>query len=397
MDLIARALAADPGRVAPDYAGGSILDLVGWTAGRVDTRFEPAGASLRGAPAGEASRIALVLFDGLGDRYLRAHGAGSALHCARQGTLTSVFPSTTASAITTLMTGLAPAAHGLIGWTCRGHRGMGLFEPLPLVYADGGAPVRGPLRLRRLFPYDTLYQRLRAPCMVLTPSRLVDSDFSRRHSRGAKVAGYDRLEELPELLALALGQLPGRGLVYAYVPHFDALAHDDGMAAATLALLFERLDRCFAALDRCCRAAGAGLVATADHGLIDAPEAEMICLGASPELAAMLALPPWGERRAAFCALRRGAGGDFAAALEARWPGCCDLYPAAEVLASGLFGPGPAHVDLATRVGDVLILPRGGATLVGASAPAAVHAMRAVHGGLAADEMEVPLLVAGAL
>src|SRR5205085_11154383 len=99
----------------PDYAGGSLVNLV---ASIVAAR----GGKARHPPLKDlqlearARNIVLVIMDGLGDNYLRRRGAGSELARRRRGAMTSVFPSTTASAITTTYTGRAPLEHGLTGW-----------------------------------------------------------------------------------------------------------------------------------------------------------------------------------------------------------------------------------------------------------------------------------------
>ncbi|MCB1917454.1 MAG: alkaline phosphatase family protein [Rhodocyclaceae bacterium] len=385
------------GRRLPAYGSNSILELVRWVGARLKRDGgEGAMAAPDGVPGEGGQRLVLALFDGLGDHYLGGPGASSAMRMARRSALTSVFPSTTASAVTTMMTGLSPATHGLNGWVCRGHDGVGLFEPLPMIYHETCKPLRHPVRRRRLFPYRSLYQGLGCTAFVISPAWLIDSDFSRHHSRGAAVAGYSALDEVPELLAFALERLGPRGLVYLYFPQFDATAHDFGMASAQLQQIFGELDDCFAALAACCEAGDATLLATADHGLIDAPEAEMICLGAEPAIASMLAMPLWGERRAAFCALRPGMEAAFREAIEARWPGRIDVLSGAQVIDAGLLGPGRPHRDLDVRVGDLLLLPRGGGTVVDAAAPQEVHRLVAVHGGLSAQEMSVPLLVSGA-
>ncbi len=381
----------------PAYGGGSILDLIRWIRAQVRLDAGATGPLLAAAPETRCRRLVLALFDGLGDRYLAAHGSGTHFETMRSATLTSVFPSTTAAAVTSLMTGLSPAEHGLNGWLCRGHGTVGLFEPLPMLYMPSRKPIRHPLRRQRLFPYRSLYQDLGCPSFVLSPAWLADSGFSRRHGRGAAALGYASLEEVPELLAFALERLGPRGFVYVYLPHFDATAHDYGLASRQLESVFQRTDACCARMEAACRAGGAVLLGTADHGMIDAPEREMLCLGAQPELAELLAMPLWGERRAAFCAIRDGRVDEFRAALERCWPGRLEVLSAGQVLEAGLLGPGVAHRDLRLRLGDLLLLPRGQGSLVEAESPADVHPMRAVHGGLSAEEMEVPLLVGGAI
>ncbi|MBI3145954.1 MAG: phosphodiesterase, partial [Pseudogulbenkiania sp.] len=99
-----------PGSHWPDYHGHSLLNLTA-------TLAEALGASTGHAPlrrpalTGLAARrhVILLVIDGLGLQQLQALGPGSVLRRHQHGTLTSVFPSTTAAAITTLMTGQPPA------------------------------------------------------------------------------------------------------------------------------------------------------------------------------------------------------------------------------------------------------------------------------------------------
>src|SRR4051812_17482245 len=103
--------------VLPDYDGGSLVNLM---ASIVDgcggaARHPPLGA-LPPAELSSARNVVLLIVDGLGDFYLRRRGAGSALAAGRRSPMTSVFPPTTASAITTSYTGATPLEHGLTGW-----------------------------------------------------------------------------------------------------------------------------------------------------------------------------------------------------------------------------------------------------------------------------------------
>ena len=388
---------ADPGRdwVLPDYQGRSILNLVEslarllGAAPQADVMPLRDGLSLDGERPG---KIVLLILDGLGDAYLRTRGGGSRLLAARRGSLTSVFPSTTASAVTTFLTGLAPAVHGLNGWVTRDHLGE-LILPLPMVAEADGRALVGPFHRRRLFPYRTLFQRLAGESVVVTPSWLIDSTYSRRHNRGAKVLGYERLDELDATIAAALSGCGHGALVHAYYPGFDSLAHDAGIGSEALAAKFARIDAMFGRLADSLADSGVAVVVSADHGLIDAPLAELCLLGAHPEIAAMLSQPLWGERRAAWCVLREGARDEFGAALVDVFGERIDVLDAARVGQLGLLGPGHPHRDIEARIGDLLLLPRGAGTLVNEMHLQSLHPMAAVHGGLSATEMEVPLIV----
>src|SRR3954470_17700321 len=102
----------------PDYSGGSLVNLVASIVGARGGKplHEPLKKFPRISSDGaDATNIVLLIIDGLGDNYLQRRGA-SALGKRRCGSMTSVFPSTTASAITSSYTGATPLEHGLTGW-----------------------------------------------------------------------------------------------------------------------------------------------------------------------------------------------------------------------------------------------------------------------------------------
>jgi Uncharacterized proteins of the AP superfamily len=105
--------------IRPDYEGGSIVNLMRSLGDACGALPPLPYAPLRDAKVslGDTARhVVLLVADGLGYRYLQRHGAGGHLHNHLQARLTSVFPSTTASAVTTYLTGLAPQQHALTGW-----------------------------------------------------------------------------------------------------------------------------------------------------------------------------------------------------------------------------------------------------------------------------------------
>jgi len=104
-------------RILPDYAGGSLVNLMASiTLSRGGKALHAPLKSLRGEELEAARNVVLLIIDGLGDRLLARRAAGGELARRRRSSLTSVFPSTTASAITTSYTGRTPLEHGLTGW-----------------------------------------------------------------------------------------------------------------------------------------------------------------------------------------------------------------------------------------------------------------------------------------
>src|SRR5258705_13938635 len=151
----------------PDYEGGSLVNLL---ASVVASRGgKPLHAPLRNFQFPTAAKnLVLLIIDGLGDNYLARRGRGSELHRRRRMTLTSVFPSTTASAITTSYTGRTPLEHGLTGWFTYFSEAGCLAAPLPFRSPGGKFPFEKKLFPDKGFTAPTLFEALPAPPILVT-------------------------------------------------------------------------------------------------------------------------------------------------------------------------------------------------------------------------------------
>src|SRR5918999_5564525 len=126
----------------PDYSGGSLVNLMSSiVAARGGKALHSPLRNLRTEELRAARNLVLLIVDGLGDNYLMRRGAGGELARRRRASLTSVFPSTTASAITTSYTARTPLEHGLTGWfTYFGEAGRG-FGARPFFRPGGPLPL----------------------------------------------------------------------------------------------------------------------------------------------------------------------------------------------------------------------------------------------------------------
>lgn len=337
-------------------------------------------------------QVVLLLVDGLGEGFLLRSGHSGFLHQHRLGALSSVFPSTTASAIASVMTGLWPIQHGLLGWFIRDERFGGILAPLPLTLRQGGE-VEGLLRLRRLFPYPSLFQRLPVPSTVVAPREIVDTPFNRRHARGAWRVGYQGLDGLVAAIHEAVRAQPGGGgYVYAYYSRLDAMAHAFGVGSARVAQEFGKVEAAITLLAERLSGLGVDLLVTADHGFVDVPPGQTLEIAAWPEIAPLLAAPLWGERRAGWCAVRPGAEQDFETAMAARLGSAGRVVPTRAIPPAELLGQGRPHSRLGERMGSHGIFMAPGWALRDRVPGEAEHPMIGLHGGLSADEMRVPLI-----
>ena len=378
-------------RVLPEYGGGSLVNLVAsLVEARGGPRRHPAAALLEPRELEAARNVVLVILDGLGDNYLMRQGKGGELARRRRGALTSVFPSTTASAITTSFTGCTPVEHGITGWyTYFGEAGY-VAAPLPFRTRGDMLPLREKgFTPERAFTARPIFEGMRARAIIVSSAEIIASEYNLYHCAGAERRAYDSLERFVAEVEAAVKSGPERKFVYAYWPAYDATSHRYGCESPEAAREFERIDAAFGDLVSRLPGTETAVVVTADHGFIDVPPEDSLELPAS--LAAMLRFPLCGERRVAYCHVHDSG----AFARKARdWLGeRAEVTPSAQLVRQGWFGPGKAHPRFAERVGDVALVMNARYTVKDWTAGEARHLHIGNHGGPSADEMMIPLIV----
>ena len=380
--------------VLPDYSGQGIVNLVQSIAtacGSASVRY-PELDALPAATLGEARHIVLLVIDGLGQRTLERHPACPNLQRHAIASISSAFPSTTACAITTFMSGLAPAQHGLTGWHVYLEEIGRTLAILPLT-PRGGPPLATPEALpQRLFAQPTLFEQLDRECWVVTPRSIAGSPFNAWHSRGATSLAYDSPNEMFAQIACLLRDAKVPRYIYAYTADLDSESHRHGTDSEQAALTLAALDRGFGELLGDAQGSDSWLLVTADHGFIDSPPPRVVSLDDHPQLAALLSRPLCGERRAAYCYVAPENRAAFEAYVSEHLAHCVDLRKSAELINAGWFGPPPYHPRLAARVGDYTLVMKDDWTIKDQLPGEKQHRMLGVHGGVSSDEMVVPLI-----
>lgn len=377
----------------PDYRGGSLVNLMSSIATALggSSAYPPLTLLPPEALAG-ARHLLLLVIDGLGHDYLL--GREGALRRHLRGKLTSVFPSTTASAIPTFLTGLAPQQHGLTGWNMYFREIGAIVAPLPFRVRTGRHALReAGVTPASLFGLAPLFDRLPLPCHVVSPRNIIHSDFNVALSGRAQRHGYESLDEMFAALARLL-RSDTRIYIHAYWPQLDSLAHEYGPRSEQVAAAFAALDAAFAGLLDVAQDSGSRVIVTADHGFIDSPAEQTIDLDDHPRLRETLLLPLCGEPRMAYAYVRAGRETQFEDYVRERLADRVGLFRSEAILQQGWLGPGAAHPGLHDRLGDYVLIPRGRGTLRDWLKGEERYIHAGVHGGLSEAEMRVPLVVA---
>ena len=336
----------------PDYQGGSIVNLM-------STVIQGLGGSSQGyAPLSILEpaqlqgyrHVVLLVIDGLGHHWLCQAGQGGTLHAHLGGRITSVFPTTTATAITSLLTGLAPQQHGLTGWHTW-FRELGcVLSVLPARPRLGGSGLReAGLDVARLYGHVPVFDLIPVPCCTVAPKHIAHSDFNLAHRGRAEIRAYEGLEQMFELTARAVRASKERSYVYAYWPELDRIAHEAGIGSEAADRHLAEIDAAFGRFLERMAGSDTLVIVTADHGIIDSGESSVIRLDDHPALAGTLTLPLCGERRAAYCYVKPDARDAFEDYVGRELAAFTELRASRDLIAHNYFGLGEPHPGLRDR------------------------------------------------
>ncbi len=316
------------------------------------------------------------MIDGLGWEQLRSRLA-LAPHLAAMsgGPITTVVPSTTSTALTSIVTGLEPAEHGIVGY--RIDLGGDVLNVLRWTTAAGDARRRHPPG--DLQPYPPFLGR---PVTVVSKAELSNSAFTAAHLAGVKIVGWRVSSNIAVHVSACLAA--GERVVYAYYDGVDKVAHEYGFGPfydAELVLADRLVGDILAVLPP-----DAALGVIADHGQVE--------VGARhyPPAHDVLGLTRYqsGEGRFRWLHCRRGAGAELLAAATEAHGDVAWVVSRTQVIDEGWLGrsmPGP----IASRLGDVALVARDDVSF---DEPADSGPFELVcrHGSVTAAEMRVPFL-----
>jgi hypothetical protein len=361
-----------------DYAAPNVTPVQSTSDGRcADLVLEP------------VRRACLFLIDGMGSELIAAHPDSapylSSLLAAEGGrghTLTAGFPSTTATSLSSIGTGLTPGAHGMLSYR---------------LAVPGSGKLMNFLKWDQdVDPFvwqakETMWERFARSGLAVThvtSPRFADSGLTRSVFRGARFAGAEPPHQraADALDALEAG---GSGLVYLYHSDLDFVGHTAGVASpawldqlryvdSLVQWLAERLPR------------DSALYVVADHGMVNVPQEHRIDVDNDPELCAGVALLG-GEARARHVYAQPGAARDVLAIWAERLDGLAEVRSRRAAIEEGWFGP---RVDpgFAERIGDVVVAMSSDWAITATEREAVDARQIGMHGSMTAAEQLVPFL-----
>ncbi len=360
--------------VLPDYAGACVSNLV---PALLETHLDT--VPWLPPEVHEAQQIVLLVIDGLGWDQLRAREAHAPTLAGMPGrAITTVAPSTTATALTSIATGLTPGEHGVIGY--RINVGGEILNVLRWSTPRGDARVAIP---PASFQKAASFASQHPP--IVTRAEFHNGGFSGAHLEGTRFHGYRCMSTfMVEMRRLLRANEP---FIYAYYDGPDKVSHEYGLG--------EYFDAELAATDRLVAdivaelPPGAMLVVSSDHGQVHTGDA----LHELPNDVLEHVAIQSGEARLRWLHARGGRANALHDAVTHHFGDLAWVRTRAQVIEEGWFGP-HITVEGSNRLGDVALAAKGVHAFVD-PADSGPYQLIGRHGSLTRAEMLVPLLTHG--
>lgn len=407
----------EAGTIKPDYDGycvanlpSTVLSIFGIASQR---RGLPPDA-LGETDTGGVEKVVLMVFDGLGyDEWKRQEQQGFFGAVTRGGhvrPITTVFPSTTAAALTSITTGLTPQEHGLIEWFLYLKEVDMTILTLPFspIGGRGSDELRAAVNPEILFEGEPIFETLREDGIGSHSflNRYVSyGAYSGVMHRESELNPFSTASDLSVNLRRKLKETRGPAFFYVYWPYIDNLEHSYGPNTEEASLEASSVSRALqegllAKLDRSV-AAETLFLATADHGQILSDSRNAIMLDDFPKLVDSLAtgsrrrlILPWGSPRDLYLQVKDDSVDETREYLSTVLNGSARVLRTADAVSSGVFGRGTYASSFRERVGNIMILPTDKNSVWYRYPNVEAPKLLGQHGGMHPDEVTIPLAAA---
>lgn len=362
----------------PRYGEASLADLLPSLASRLGV---PGGVDALELP--QTDRYLLVLVDGLGSLQLHQYAdQAPGLAALANQTLTAAVPSTTATSLTSLGTGLPPGRHGIAGYS------FWLPEAAQVLNTLRWPADIAPVDVQ---PQLTWFERLSASgvrCSTIAPAHFAGSGMTQAALRGPTFWPVDDEQDHQRRIELAVRALAARpGLAYFYERGLDHAGHEYGVGSeewlAQLSAVDDLVSQLRGRLDP-----GIAILVTGDHGMVNVPGSARLIVEDVPGLLTdVTALA--GEGRLRQLHTLPGQANRVAERWSKRLGDRAWVRTREQAGEEGWFGE--VSPRLAARIGDVLIAMADDGAVLTRTLPKELNLV-GMHGSLTAAEMLVPLL-----
>ncbi len=377
--------------VKPNYSGKGIVNLTSsiLTSFDVSSPYDVAESDALGNLR-EFENIVLLIVDGLGFNYLKTEFSDSFMAKQTKDSLSSVFPPSTGSAISTYFTGLPPQQHTLIGWYVYLSEYGLVSRILPFTNCIDWNVLNTDIGY--VIDVYPLFHKIESEHHVILGSHIVDSVYSRFMAGTAKRDGYEDIDGFFSCIHHAIFSSKQRKYIHAYWPEYDDISHMLGSKSVEALQHLHEFEQRLCTFVEKINGTNTKLIVTSDHGFNDVIPENVVYTKEHPEFLECLTLPVCGDTRTGFCYVRPKKVTQFERYIENNLSHACDFHLSSNLIEENWFGLFEPNPKLQSRVGDYTLLFKDGYAILNHFPGIQPPRLLGHHGGVSEDELYVPLI-----
>jgi hypothetical protein len=386
--------------VFPDY-DNCIINLMSSILQNYDVPIEhPPLKQLNTTKLKNRKNIVLMIFDGYGYNLLKKYSQTSSSYLAEHlvDSITSVFPSTTTSVITSFRTAKTPLEHGALGWTMFFKEYYKFIDFLPNWDSITGKEIdHTRYRTYEKMKFENIFQKIhRADPSVelynIYAKYLAKKPYSEIVSLPSTIKSYKNTKQLfKNIEKIVKKKSTSRKFIMSYSANPDGLEHQNGIHSKIVENYLKEIDIACEKLSRKLKDTNTSIFITADHGLVDVNK--YFYANEDEELFDCLILPTVPEPRFVSFFVKKHKFDKFQDVIQ-KYEDKFLILTRDEFLAKGFLGKGKMHQRIDDLLGDFVGIATSDAAIktVYEQNGKWEKEFLAHHAGLTEDEMLVPLI-----
>lgn len=337
-------------------------------------------------------KTVFILIDGMGKLILNNLLPNSFLNNHVIDEATTLFPSTTSVILTALATGKYPATHAVNGWFNYIEETNESIISLPFI--NRFVPEEKiKLNFNDLFYCDTRMQKIQGKVSMITPSAIVNSEYSMWSRGNTKGYGYRTLKGAFQTLSKLINKDDEKEYIYLYIDDFDTICHKFGPDSDEARDLLQTIDTFVEKYAKRYKDK-VDTIITADHGQVRIQNENFFTINSKDEMMSLLKAPPCGDSRCVCFHVKEGKHKEFKEMYNLRYGKYSKLLSQKELDESHVFGPEAMCDRAKSRFGDFCaIFDKEHAFLYVKDDFDRNKLKKGCHSGNSEEEMKIPLII----
>lgn len=381
--------------IIPQYDGNSSVNLassIKGFCGVKDIRY-PELKCLTSETLQNYKNVIFFLLDWIWAEWLKTYWKDSFLHQNMKSEITSIFPSTTSSAVTTFNTWLTPSEHAIMWWNMYSKEVWSIIQILPWKHKLLKISLWDRLKIEDVVTEKPFYPDSQKEAIIVLHEKNTLWEYNSYYTSWASKLCYTDIEWMFKNSRLALDIDKNKRYIFSYWSNFDWLSHDFWVWSKEVMDEFRRIDEWMKDFAEKVKWLDTLIIVSSDHWQIDIQEKNKIDMRSThPDLCDMLVMPMAWESRVQYCFVKPGKEKPFEEYVKTNLSEILDIFSKEEALKIWLFWFWD-NKKFKERIGDYILIPKDGYAIFDEPIWDRVKADIWFHWWMSRQEIMTPLII----